>query len=372
MEQLYNNPLMAGMQLSQERPAAPKSESSEKDGFQKLLEQKQDPSASQPEKTESVKPAQKTEQPDQAGEKDPAASETEPENQLKTLEEQMVLAAMAVRMQNPLVAEIAGQTPQVLTDPNWEEGLEPVSDQDHEESGLRVVSWMQDASQTGENQESLNAVAGEWVEAQNEAEAPEVQTEAPEMVQQAGDEVLEVKVETIEAPEETEETPELQDAEVETPVIRDLETAPVKETEAPAPAEEAEPVEKQVSAKLAEAVREGATHVEIQLNPENLGKVTVELTLQKDGGLVVHLHAENGRTQNLLEKNLSGLENLLSRETQQEVRVEVPRQEDSQWKDLYDQQQNQQRQQRQEQRRRQQSGEDFLHQLRLGLIPGDE
>ena len=111
MEQLYNNPLMAGMQLSQERPAAPKSESSEKDGFQKLLEQKQDPSASQPEKTESAKPAQKTEQPDQAGEKDPAASETEPENDLKTLEEQMVLAAMAVRMQNPLVAEIAEKTP---------------------------------------------------------------------------------------------------------------------------------------------------------------------------------------------------------------------------------------------------------------------
>ena len=93
----------------------------------------------------------------------------------------------------------------------------------------------------------------------------------------------------------------------------------------------------------------------------------------KDGGLVVQLHAENRDTQSLLSKNLSGLENLLSRETQQEVRVEVPRQEESQRQDLYEQQQHQQRQQQQERRQsRHTDSEAFMQQLRLGLIPMDE
>ena len=51
--------------------------------------------------------------------------------------------------------------------------------------------------------------------------------------------------------------------------------------------------------------------------------------------------------------------------------MEVPRQEESQRQDLYEQQQEQHRQRQQEQRRKQTSGEDFLQQLRLGLIPLD-
>ena len=110
------------------------------------------------------------------------------------------------------------------------------------------------------------------------------------------------------------------------------------------------------------------------MNPENLGKVTVEMTFSKDGGIVVQLHAENRETQNLLSKNTSHLAELLGRETQEEVRVEVPRQEENQQRqDLLDQQQKQREQQQQQQRRRQAaSGEDFMQQLRLGLIPLDE
>ena len=45
------------------------------------------------------------------------------------------------------------------------------------------------------------------------------------------------------------------------------------------------------------------------------------------------------------------------------------KQEESQREDLYEQQQEQHRRRQQEQRRKQESGEDFLQQLRLGLIP---
>ena len=138
-------------------------------------------------------------------------------------------------------------------------------------------------------------------------------------------------------------------------MFEDVRAVPVKVGEASKTEEAAEPMEKQIGPKLTEALRSGETRVEIQLNPENLGKVTVEMTWSRDGGLLVQVHAENSRTQNLLEKNTAGLEALLSRETQQEVRVEVPRQEESQRQD--------------ERRKQESSGEDFLQQLRLGLIP---
>ena len=159
---------------------------------------------------------------------------------------------------------------------------------------------------------------------------------------------------------------------METQVFEDVKAVPVKVGEAPKAPETEEPVEKQIAPKLTEALRNGETRVELQLTPENLGKVTVEMTWSKDGGLVVQLHAENRSTQELLGKNTAGLEQLLGREAQQEVRVEVPRQEESQRQDLYEQQQERHQRRQQEQRQRQQAGgEDFLQQLRLGLIPLD-
>ena len=200
----------------------------------------------------------------------------------------------------------------------------------------------------------------------------------PEASQEAEGRTVEIKVETgkdevreTEAPD-TEESPEFQGMETEAPVFEDVKAVPVKVGEAPKAAETQEPVEKQIGPKLAEALQNGETRVEIQLTPENLGKVTVEMTWSRDGGLVVQLHAENRETQNLLSKNTAGLEQLLGREAQQEVRVEVPRQEESQRQDLYEQQQEHQQRRQQEQRRKQETGgEDFLQQLRLGLIPLD-
>ena len=54
--------------------------------------------------------------------------------------------------------------------------------------------------------------------------------------------------------------------------------------------------------------------------------------------------------------------------------MEVPRQQESQQQNFYDGQQgreHQGRQQEQEHQQERQGGEDFLHQLRLGLVPGD-
>ena len=277
----------------------------------------------------------------------------------------MVLAAMQM-MQNPVVPVEQVLTPEVQTEAAVTE-IAPLA----AEVLLTPEAEAQTAAPEGKEQ------LPETLVEQTLAEALPQAVEAPEAARETEGRTVEIKVETGRAgaqeteASDTEEAPELQGAETEAPVFEDVKAVPVKVGEAPKAAETEEPMENQIAPRLTEALRNGETRVELQLTPENLGKVTVEMTWSKDGGLVVQLHAENRETQNLLSKNTTGLEQLLGREAQQEVRVEVPRQEESQRQDLYEQQQEQHRRQQQEQRRKQESGEDFLQQLRLGLIPLD-
>ncbi|WP_325200984.1 flagellar hook-length control protein FliK [Oscillibacter sp.] len=373
MEQLINT-MLANTQMPQMPPAAKKGESSaQKDGFQKLLEQKQGsdaPQAAKPEKAETPQKPQEAQDADKVQETETPV-QAGPKSE-KELEDQMALAAMAM-LQNPVVPVEQALTPEVQA-----EAAADVS------APLAAETLLAPEAR-GLVQEAERPVLetpvekGEVLTADQKVLAEELpQTiEAPEASQKAEGRTVEIKVETGKAEgretetSDAEESPELQGAETEAPVFEDVKAVPVKVGEAPRAAETQEPVEDQLAPKLTEALQNGETRVEIQLTPENLGKVTVEMTWSKDGGLVVQLHAENRETQNLLSKNTAGLEQLLGREVQQEVRVEVPRQEGSQRQDLYEQQQEQHRHRQQEQRRKQASGEDFLQQLRLGLIPLD-
>lgn len=373
MEQLINN-MLANTQIPQAAPPVKKSEPAQKDGFQKLLEQKQTDSAQAPkqekpeaaQKPQEAQDAQKTQEPGEA-QQAPAAPKDG-----KVLEDQMALAAMLM-MQNPVVPVEQTLTPEVQTEAAAE--IAPVA----AEVLLTPEAETRSAAPEGKAQlpEALMEGGGQQAVDQAPAEELPQAIEAPEAAQQTEGRTVEIKVETGRAEAQdaeasgTEETPELRDAETEAPVFEDVKAVPVKVGEAPKAPEAEKPVEDQIAPRLTEALRNGETRVELQLTPENLGKVTVEMTWSKDGGLVVQLHAENRETQNLLSRNTTGLEQLLGREVQQEVRVEVPRQEESQRQDLYEQQQEQHRRQQQEQRRKQESGEDFLQQLRLGLIPLD-
>lgn len=170
------------------------------------------------------------------------------------------------------------------------------------------------------------------------------------------------------------ETSTVVEGEVENPVFRQVETAPVKvsETAAPPETETAEPVETQIADKITQAVANGEKRVEVQLTPEHLGKITVEVTQRGDGSLHIALHAENHQTRSLLERDISGLQTVLARGTQQEVQVEVPRQQENQQNQFQDGGHQHSRQQQQEQKHQRQSSEDFLNQLRLGLVSLDE
>ena len=163
-------------------------------------------------------------------------------------------------------------------------------------------------------------------------------------------------------------------------LFHDVKAAPVKVGDVEPPQQTQEPnVAGQIDAKLAQALQAGDTTVRIQLTPENLGEVTVEITQNADGALHVELTAHNADTRGLLERHAGDLQGMLAGRTQQNVEVNVQRQQESQ------QDQNQQHQHNydghnghaqdgQERRRQHQehtSPEDFMQQLRLGLIPTD-
>ncbi len=160
-------------------------------------------------------------------------------------------------------------------------------------------------------------------------------------------------------------------------LFHDVEAAPVKVGDVYNAEQVDEPnVVQQIDAGLAQALQKGESMVRIQLNPENLGSVTIEISQSAEGIIRVALSAHSSETRGLLERHAGELQGLLAERSQQSVEVDVQRQAESQ------QNQNQQNydghnghaQDGQERRRHQQepaSSQDFIQQLRLGLIPSD-
>lgn len=370
MDFIYNA-MMASVKTPQERTAQTPEKKGDSDGFQKLLDEKKTPDNSA-----AVSGSEQPQQT-QGGQEPQEAEAVQPVQDPRELEKRMAMAAMAMA-QNPEVAEltadIAEETPQVLTDPNWEDGFIPVGYDDYD--GYRIVHWMKPEAD-GENLQTFNEEAGKWIEQQQtEDTAPETVVK-DSVLPKLGELKAEVRTDAVEIPvEDVEKLPE--DAPAETPVFEDVRAVPVKVAEAPAEPEqaEAESIGKQIGERLIQVTSvtgEGnGQSITVHLDPANLGKVQVEVSLDKDGMLRVSLTAENSRTAGLLERHSGDLAGILGRYAGRDVEVEVPRQENQQRQDLYDQQQRHQQQRQQEQKHsRRESGEDFLHQLRLGLIPVD-
>ena len=280
-------------------------------------------------------------------------AETGPTVDPDGLEQQMLLAAMALA-QNPIVilqdvqpevqengavAELVSiQTEQVP-----QQSMAPVLETETEAAPqLQVVETAQTAPQT----EAGKADSGE----SRGSELPMEELHAESRTEQA-------------------------DVEPQ-PVFRDIKAVPVKVGEV----YQAEPtVENGVELKdlgdtLTQAIDRGENRLELQLQPAELGRIRVEMRWSDEGALHVILHAESTRTQNLLEKDMASLQTLLGRETQQEVKVELPREQEAPRQSFDDGRQNggQQHHQQEQRQSSRHSGQDFLHQLRLGLIPAEE
>lgn len=208
-------------------------------------------------------------------------------------------------------------------------------------------------------------------EVKPEAAPEHVEVEAVEVRRSEAPQKVEGEVQE-EAPEEIPD-----EAVAQEPVFHEVESAPVKVGETYEPVDTQEP---DMEAKLADtirtAVQSGAEKVEIRLMPENLGRLTIEMTRDSSGALQVVLHASNSRAAGVLNEHLDGLRTALQGYGQQEVRVEVQRGEESQRQQAFQNAdpdgRGQRHQQQQRQEQRQEHSEDFLQKLRLGLFGTEE
>ena len=184
---------------------------------------------------------------------------------------------------------------------------------------------------------------------------------------------------TGEQTEEVEETVVVENVEVETPVFGYMDAEPVKVAtvqEKPVELEAPDGLE-QLRGRIEEFLTdaEGNSYVELTLSPPELGKITVSLTQMNDGALHVQLSATTVRAAELLERNTSGLQQLLASTSRPQVKVEMNETQTTPYIFInpnQDNGQNQQRQQQNQQKRDRERGEhedsDFIHQLRLGLV----
>lgn len=277
--------------------------------------------------------------------------------------EQQAVPAVAVETATVAAAPVEVQTaaPQVM---------EAAAPQVSQENGEQVLVQQPVEQQVAEAQPETAQVP-----VQQPQEGAEMQwnTQAGEQ-QSAGKAALET------VPQKQEDS--TVDVKVDVPVEAEhslfgqVESVPVKvgEVDQPQQTENTQDVETQLKDGLTQALRNGDTKVEIQLNPVELGSVKIEVTRSAEGALYVVLTAERTQTQGLLERHAAGLQSMLMGSSgTEDVQVQINRQQEGQQAENqnYDGSSGNGREGRQQEHRRQQPSEnaDFLQQLRLGLVP---
>lgn len=386
MEQLQNGMLtMLQNMVNQLAPGKPggKGESAEESEFQKLLDQQNQASESnnRKEPTQAETPKKETPNAEQP-QKEPVRQEApvKPQKLEEAAEQERILmAAMQTVQQNPQVVDAA-----ILV----EEGTVPAGLAELPAAGENVLlSDSQPQNQAGDLLESMSSGAQAQAAPQEElvqavenadtAAEAEVQLQQPTRQRTEGLEVEAAPEEAI--GEEDAEVVSAYAASEPQALFQEVEAAPIKVSDAAVPEEtsEAPDVGQQVDRGLAQALEQGESRVQIDLTPEYLGSVRVEITHTADGALHVALSAESSQTRSLLERHAEQLQSILSGQGREgTVQVEVQRQQESQQHQQQGQYDghNGHPQQEQQQRRRQEHSEnpqDFLHQLRLGLVPAE-
>lgn len=231
--------------------------------------------------------------------------------------------------------------------------------------------------------EAAVQVQPETAAVEEEAAAPvvpqEAQTqEAPRMEEQPEVQVHRVQVENRDTSRE--ETADENAFGESVPVFHDVKAAPVKVGEVHRPVDVEEPdAPQQLAGQITQALERGETTVQIQLNPANLGSVTVELTRDAAGQLSIWFHPETARAAAILQEHSGALLNTLHNSGEPAVIVAVATPEETENAGMFLNPDGKNRQDQEEddderKKRRTQprtegvSASDFLSQLRLGLV----
>ncbi|MCI9551929.1 MAG: hypothetical protein HFE94_00150 [Acutalibacter sp.] len=170
-----------------------------------------------------------------------------------------------------------------------------------------------------------------------------------------------------------------QDLEVQTqnsqPLFQQDSPTPVKVAENYEPVElEESTAGEQLSARVTDALEQGLPKVELQLSPASLGNLTVEISKDVNGQLNIVFRPETARAAALLSnssfhlghQNADGSYDLAKQAVVVIVHPEEPK-DTNQFLNP-DGQNRQRHQQEQKEKKRKGASEEFLHQLRLGLV----
>ena len=210
--------------------------------------------------------------------------------------------------------------------------------------------------------------------------AQTVRADAQPAVPEVRTEIETPRLVRVDAPEETADEDNAETAQTmqEAPLFEHVEAPVVKvaEVSRPIPLEAEDGVE-QLGNELNLVVNSvDANRVEVTLTPEHLGKLTVEITRGTDGTLNVVLHTTTERAANLLDRGADGLRQMLAANSEREVQVQVRGSEETQQQflnpDGRNDQENRQQQQQNRRRDEQRNTQDFMQQLRLGLVDVDD
>ena len=346
------------------------------DSFKDLMDKAKDQRVESPKKDSSVKKSDSVEkkEPAQTVQKTQKTVQTDPQTGMRQIDVTPEEAALLVAGYAKLSPPMEDGTVWMVTVQDENGVFQPL-----DAPGAANIPFLDDM---------MVDTTGEWV---LDEITPEFTQALEQLLQKTGDTrsaadiigELQQKVEdtgfapTMELTVKTEE--EQDDANLDAsemaasqPLFKDVKAAPVKVGENFQLDTEEPEMDTQLADTIRFAAQQGLKQIEIKLSPENLGNLTVKLTQSADGTLQVVLHTANAKAANLLNQHLDNLNAALQGYGQNnEVRVEVQRNEDSQ------QAQQQQadpdghnRQQQQQQQQQQDSGHDgdFLQKLRLGLF----
>lgn len=344
---------------------------------------RQQTQASQPQKAQ--KPA------DKSNDKQPAQKPQEDSTQEEITEEGYAVAAGLVTSQPVVLFDVL--TPETVQAPAAAlvEEAAPVAAENAAAPVQEILA--EDAGLSAQPKAEPVQAEQQFVPVEEQAAAPQAEGTvevAPEAVQPQQEEApVEVKVAQkapAHAQQQTsaveEEAPETADVEVWTgrPLFQPEAPAPVKVADnyEAIPLEE-EGAQEQLSNRLANAIEQGQSRVELQLNPASLGKLTVEITQNQNGDISIVFRPETVRAAQILSnshftglmENKDGNLNLSRAADIQIVYPEQPEDHANQF--LNPDGQNRQQQSRQQQEKKHKGAtEDFIQQLRLGLVNAAE
>lgn len=343
-------------------------------GKDNTVDSGKDPGASQPNRTEK---------PDSPQEEPKAPVQKKDGEKIEETEVDPSAAVLVMDLFRPEIVEVQPETAEAVVE------LVPEAAPVVEEAVVEAPV-LETAAPVTEEAAPAAEIPVETQEAAVE-EAPEivvetakpVETERPvEAPSDTGADEVEKTTDTgelqeVRPTEETGEDDELQGEAAEQmtgQVFHDVKAAPIKVAEHYEPVDTQEP---EMDGKLAnmvlEAAQNGVEKMQIQLTPANLGSITIDLTRDASGALEVVIHASNNKAAGLLSQHLDGLHAALqSYGNNQAVHVEVQRGQEGQEQHMFQHAdpdgRGQQHHQHQENRQEtEDSGEDFLQKLRLGL-----